>query len=63
METEMDNTKVVIKWLDAKIYPGMHKAGEVLERKMDIFESLGHLIEKNNQATMYSSRNHRQRGI
>lgn len=48
----MDNSKVVVKWLDAKIYPGMHKASEALERKMDIFESLGYLIEKNNQATI-----------
>lgn len=49
---KMDNTKVVIKWLDAKIYPGMHKVSEALERKMDIFESLGYLIEKNDQATI-----------
>jgi hypothetical protein len=49
---KIDNTKVVVKWLDAKIYPGMHKADEALERKMDAFESLGYLIERNNQATI-----------
>ena len=48
----MDNSKVVVKWLDAKIYPGMHKAGEALECKMDTFESLGYLIERNDQATI-----------
>jgi hypothetical protein len=48
----MDNTKVVVKWLDAKIYPGMHKAGEALGRTMDTFESLGYLIERNDQATI-----------
>jgi len=47
----MDNKKVVVKWLDARIYPGMHKFDEALARKMDIFESLGYLIEKNDQAT------------
>jgi len=47
----MDNKKVVIKWLDAKIYPGMHKADDAVARKMDIFESLGYLIETNDQAT------------
>jgi hypothetical protein len=49
---KMDNTKVAVKWLDAKIYPGMHKASEALERKMDTFESLGYLIERNDQATI-----------
>jgi len=49
---KMDNSKVVVKWLDAKIYPGMHKSSEALERKMDTFESLGYLIERNDQATI-----------
>jgi len=30
----------------------MHNTSEALARKMDIFESLGYLIEKNNQATI-----------
>lgn len=47
----MENKKVVVKWLDAKIYPGMHKKHEALERKMDIFESLGYLVDKNDEAT------------
>jgi len=50
--TKRNSTKVVIKWLDAKIYPGMHKTSEALARKMDTFESLGYLIEKNDQATI-----------
>jgi len=44
--------KVVIKWVDAKIYPGMHKLEDALERKMDVFESLGYLIQKNGEATV-----------
>jgi ornithine cyclodeaminase/alanine dehydrogenase-like protein (mu-crystallin family) len=47
----MENKKVVVKWVDARIYPGMHKLDEALARKMDIFESLGYLVDKNNQAT------------
>jgi hypothetical protein len=48
----MENKKVNVKWLDAKIYPGMHKEEDALKRKMDIFESLGYLLEKNNRTTM-----------
>lgn len=47
----MNNAKAV-EWLDARIYPGMHKSSEALERKMDTFESLGYPIEKNDQATI-----------
>ncbi len=47
----MDNKKVVVKWLDAKIYPGMHKVDDAIARKMDIFESLGYLVERNDEAT------------
>ncbi len=36
----MESKKVIVKWLDAKIYPGMYKENEALKRKMDIFESL-----------------------
>ena len=43
---------VLIKWYDAKIYPGMHKLDEALERTMDMFESLGYLIEKDDRATI-----------
>ena len=46
----MDNKKVLVRWYDAKIYPGMHKLQEALERKMDIFESLGFLVIQNDQA-------------
>jgi hypothetical protein len=43
---------VLIKWYDAKIYPGMHELDEALGREMDSFESLGYLIEKNDRATI-----------
>ena len=43
----MENKKVVVKWMDAKIYPRMHKRDNALERKMDIFESVGFLVGKN----------------
>ncbi|MBM3119667.1 MAG: hypothetical protein FJ006_09025 [Chloroflexi bacterium] len=47
----MENKKVLVKWMDARIYPGMHKLDEALSRKMDIFESLGYLVDKNDEAT------------
>ncbi len=47
----MNSKKVVVKWTDAKIYPGMHKLEDARLRKMDIFESLGYLIDKNDQTT------------
>ena len=47
----MDNKKVLVKWVDAKIYPGMHKVDDALTRKMDIFESLGYLLDRNDEAT------------
>jgi hypothetical protein len=47
----MDNKKVIVKWLDAKIYPGMHNINDALARKMDVFASLGYLIERNDKAT------------
>ena len=50
--TQMGNRKVVIKWADAKIYPGMHKFNDALECKLDIFESLGYLVQKNDEATV-----------
>ena len=43
--------KVVVKRVDAKIYPGIHKLNEALNRKMDIFESLGYLVDRNDEAT------------
>jgi hypothetical protein len=43
---------VLIKWFDAKIYPGMHQFDEALNREMDMFESLGYLIERNDRATI-----------
>lgn len=47
----MDNKKVIIKWVDAKIYPGMHSKDEALKRRMNIFETVGYLIKKDNQTT------------
>jgi hypothetical protein len=43
---------VLIKWYDAKIYPGMHELDDALGRTMDMFESLGYLIERNDRATI-----------
>jgi len=43
---------VLIKWYDAKIYPGMHELDNALGRTMDMFESLGYLIERNDRATI-----------
>ena len=45
------NKMVVVKWPDAKIITGMHNKEEAIARKMDVFESLGWLVEKNKEAT------------
>jgi len=50
-EIILTNKKVVVRWLDAKIYTGMHKVNDALGREMDIFESLGYLVDKNDRAT------------
>lgn len=42
---------VLVKWADAKIFPGMHKVEDALNRKMDIFKSLGYLVDRNDEAT------------
>jgi len=47
----MDGKKVVVRWYDARIYPNMHTLEEALARKMDIFESLGYLVEQNDEVT------------
>ena len=51
MTKDIENKRVCIKWMDAKIYPGMHNIDNALMRKMDVFESLGYLIERNDKAT------------
>jgi len=38
------NTKVVVTWTDARIYPGTHKLNEALDKIMPIFESLGFVV-------------------
>lgn len=47
-----DKRKVIVKWLDAKIYPGMHNAEDAVKCTMDVFESLGYLIKKGDGATI-----------
>jgi len=46
---ETNNKKVIVKWIDARLYPGMYKKDEALERKMEIFESVGFLVENSNE--------------
>jgi hypothetical protein len=47
---KMKLKKVVVKWRDAKIYPGMHSEVEALKREMEIFESLGYLLKQDDRA-------------
>ena len=42
---KMDNTKVVVWQLDAKIHRGMHKASEALERNTDILRAWETLLK------------------
>lgn len=48
----MDFKKVTIKWMDAKIYPGMHKVEGALKRRMDVFENLGYMLKRDERATI-----------
>lgn len=48
----MEDKKIVVKWLDAKIFPGMHSMESALRCKLDVFESLGYLIQKDDKATV-----------
>lgn len=48
----VNNKKVVIKWVDATIYFGVHNMHDALELKMEILETLGFFIEKNDEATV-----------
>jgi len=47
----MDNKIVLVKWTDAKIYPGMHKLEEALARKMEVFKSVGYMVDKDDKVT------------
>lgn len=42
---------VVVRWVDAKIYPGMHKANEAMSRQMSSFASLGFLLSRDDRVT------------
>lgn len=46
MFMKMEIKKAVVKWYDARLYSNMHKLDEALARKMDIFDSIGFLINK-----------------
>jgi hypothetical protein len=48
----MNLKKIMVKWQDAKIYPGMHSKTEALQREMDTFESLGYLLKQDDRATV-----------
>lgn len=47
----METKTVVVKWTDAKIYPGMHTIQAALDRRMEVFESVGFLVGRNDGAT------------
>ena len=47
----MNSKIVVIKWADARIYPGMHTVNEALSREMEIFNSVGYLVVKTDIVT------------
>ena len=43
--------KIVIKWRDARFFPGIYGIDEIVNLKMCVFESLGYLISKNETTT------------
>lgn len=48
----MQDRTVVVKWVDAKMYPGIHDKDAALKRKMDVFASVGYLIARDDRATI-----------
>jgi len=45
------NKMLVICWADARIFQGMHKRDEALKLEMEIFNSIGYLVEENDTVT------------
>lgn len=50
-----DKQIVLIKWNDAKFFPGTHKEEDILECKMALFDSVGYLISKDKTTTVLAA--------
>ena len=46
---------VLIKWHDARFYPGTYSKEELLKHKMCLFESLGYLISHDDITTIIAA--------
>lgn len=46
---------VLIKWHDAKFFPGTYDKSAILEHKMALFESLGYLISQDDITTVIAA--------
>lgn len=51
----MNKEMVMIKWHDAKFFPGTHDERAILENKMALFESLGYLVAKDDITTVIAA--------
>jgi hypothetical protein len=45
------NDMVVVKWRDARIFQGMYKLEEALNKEMETFDSVGYLVEETSIVT------------
>ena len=46
---------VMIKWHDAKFFPGMHDERAISASKMALFDSLGYLVAKDDITTVIAA--------
>ena len=51
----MNTDMVRITWVDAKFCTGLHDRDSVLEHKLDVFASLGHLISQDTRTTIIAA--------
>ena len=51
----MGKEMVLVKWHDAKFFPGTHDGPLIMCSKMALFESLGYLITQNETTTVIAA--------
>lgn len=51
----MIDSKVLIRWHDARLFPDTYSADEVCDLKMQEFKTIGYLLLKDSTTTMLAS--------
>lgn len=53
---------VVVKWHDARFYPGTRWADEIADAEMVIFESVGYLVRRDGTTTIIAGETNDEKG-